>query len=135
MKMLEFVIIDDCKDNSFFFSESLKNAGYMNEVHIFDDPNDFLESGIIPDVIFTDINMPIMNGVEFIQKVKENPKYDNCILSVVSGVKNDITMEKELAELGVSYFFVKPIPIRALNEVLHEIQDFWMAWIRKQNVI
>ena len=63
-----------------------------------------------PDValIFTDINMPWMNGLEMVEEIKSNSPTKNipiCMLTTETSIES---LEKA-KELGVNAFLVKPV--------------------------
>lgn len=63
-----------------------------------------------PDLIYLDINMPEMNGFEFIEKLKVHPSIDynklNIVILTSSIHPTDLSHAREL---GIVYFFVKPL--------------------------
>ncbi|MCB1190692.1 MAG: response regulator [Leptospiraceae bacterium] len=65
---------------------------------------------ILPNLIVTDMNMPIMNGMEFIQELKKNPEWSIIPIIAMSLdlEKNDLNPDK-LYQLGVNEFIKKPI--------------------------
>jgi CheY-like chemotaxis protein len=60
-----------------------------------------------PNVIFLDLNMPIMNGTEFLRKIKEVEKLKN-IPVVILTTSNDEWAIKQVQELGAHNFVTKP---------------------------
>ena len=72
------------------------------------------------DVILTDLNMPEMDGVEFISSVKEsNP--DQIIL--VLTMMNDIGKVKKLIGMGINGFLLKNSPKKELFEALDTVMS------------
>jgi CheY-like chemotaxis protein len=64
----------------------------------------------LPDVILLDLNMPKMNGIEFLTRIRANQKWKNLKVFVLttSAEKED----KELTrKLGVSGYIVKPLKL------------------------
>ncbi|MGN6165964.1 MAG: response regulator [Flavisolibacter sp.] len=64
----------------------------------------------LPDIVLIDINMPRMNGLEFLHILRETPEWKNikCFMITTSDEKVD----KETAKnLGVSGYIVKPFKI------------------------
>jgi len=64
----------------------------------------------LPDIILIDINMPRMNGLEFLQVIRETPLWKGikCFMITTSDEKSD----KEAAgRLGVSGYIMKPFKI------------------------
>lgn len=58
--------------------------------------------------VTVDVEMPIMDGFEFVRKVKENSKYKNIPLIFVTSLSEKEEMEKGL-ELGVYDYIIKPV--------------------------
>ena len=68
-----------------------------------------------PDIIFTDIKMPKMDGIEFSEKVKRIlPK---CRIIIITGY-DDFEYAKEAIQLGVYEYLLKPIQKSQLLDVL-----------------
>lgn len=64
----------------------------------------------LPDVVLIDLNMPRMNGLEFLEVVRKTPEWKQlkCFIITTSEEKVD----KELAKkLGVSGYIVKPLKL------------------------
>jgi len=62
---------------------------------------------VLPDVIFLDLNMPIMNGTEFLRKIKTVGKLKNVQIVILS-TSSDEWAIKEVRELGAKDFVTKP---------------------------
>ncbi|WP_264537541.1 response regulator [Flavobacterium sp. N1736] len=83
-------IIDDDKDDRELFQEGIESLDleltYMeakNGVDALEKLN-ALELRQIPDLIFLDLNMPIMTGEEFLTEVKNNAKFKNIPVIIYS---------------------------------------------------
>jgi two-component system chemotaxis response regulator CheY len=74
------------------------------------------------DILFTDINMPLMNGLEFCKKIRSQPRFSNVKIIVISEHLVETTKES-LAELGVNSFVPKPFDLKTFNEVVVPIMD------------
>jgi CheY-like chemotaxis protein len=70
-----------------------------------------------PDIIFLDINMPMMDGWECLKKLKESSSYKTIptIMYSTSSAKRDIEMAYRL---GAQLFVTKPEDITELAEIL-----------------
>lgn len=73
-----------------------------------------------PDVIFLDINMPIMNGWECLKKLKDNTDYNSIpiIMYSTSSAKRDIDMAYSL---GAQLFLTKPEDFGELSQILEVV--------------
>lgn len=68
------VLIDDFPLTIQFIQYHLELAGYKN-IESFENPLDALEyiqNGNFPQVIITDFQMPVMNGLEFLERIKSS---------------------------------------------------------------
>jgi len=75
-----------------------------------------------PDVsmMLVDINMPLMNGLEFIQKVKALGKYDNIPIVIVSTEGKEEDTQRGIA-LGASGYVKKPFQPSDLHNLIAKI--------------
>ncbi|WP_291148034.1 response regulator [Flavobacterium sp. UBA7680] len=66
------------------------------------------EDPLVPDVILLDINMPKMNGIEFLRIIRsdENLKDLNVFIMTTSSESND---RDTAEELGISGYIIKPL--------------------------
>ena len=109
----DFTIL--CVDDDKIVLEILKNSfkDIFNHVYV---ASDGLEGyGAFnkhnPDIIITDINMPILDGMGMIQKIRE--KDSNVPIYISSAIEDSKVLLKSI-ELGVSGYVVKPIDIKQL---------------------
>lgn len=74
-----------------------------------------------PDIVITDILMPVMNGLDMIKAIKEiNPD----VSVIITTAFNDHDYFLRAIEMGVSKYVLKPIVIRKFIESINEI-----AWL------
>lgn len=75
-----------------------------------------------PDIIFLDINMPIMNGWECLTKLKLNDSYSYIPVIIYSTASYRKEVEKAF-DLGAFCFFTKPTDFKELISNLRAIAD------------
>lgn len=73
-----------------------------------------------PDIILSDIHMPIMDGIEFIKKVRKKDKNTPVVMITAHTDKKYLL---EAVELHMEKYIVKPINTRMLFEVLGKCID------------
>ncbi|MEA3512210.1 MAG: response regulator [Campylobacterota bacterium] len=70
------------------------------------------------DIVITDINMPVMSGLEMLKEIKSiNEEQNTLVISAYSDTKNFIDSIK----LGVDGYILKPITFEQLNSELFKI--------------
>jgi len=70
-------------------------------------------------LILLDLNMPVMNGEEFLEVVKADPRYEDITVIVVTTESNAGRLMK-LGRLGVSGFLHKPFEPEDLREIARQ---------------
>ncbi len=73
-----------------------------------------------PDIVFVDIIMPEMDGIELARKIREiNPQQ----MVVIISASNDIQKISETIEIGVNSFIQKPIDTKKIIELLQNVTN------------
>jgi CheY-like chemotaxis protein len=117
-KKLTAMVVEDEKVANELLSSTFKN--FFSEVHSSLNAEDALEmyKEVQPDVVFADIIMSGMDGIELSRKIREiNP---NQIIIVISA-SNDIEKISESIEVGVNSFIQKPIDTKKIIELLTNV--------------
>lgn len=73
-----------------------------------------------PQLIFLDLNMPIINGWECLKKLKEDERYSGIPVIMISTSSHKREMDKA-AQQGALCYFVKPSNFNELVDVLQVI--------------
>lgn len=80
----------------------------------------WLQEGNFPDLILTDIHMPNMNGVEFLDYIKKNDLFKSIPVVILSSEDNT-TQKISLLEKGASDYISKPFNPMELRVRLKKI--------------
>ncbi len=72
-----------------------------------------------PDIILTDIKMPVMNGIELIRRVRE--KYPDIEFAVLSGY-GEYEFTSQAMEEGVRHYILKPCDEEKVVEVIGKVK-------------
>jgi CheY-like chemotaxis protein len=117
-----FLVIDDDSDDRELFSEAL---ACVDPEIVCDQATDGAEAlkRLIaqeiaqPDIVFLDINMPIMNGWQFLTRLKKEDRYKNIPVIVYTTSSN--LKDKMIADdLGALCFITKPHAFGRLKNLL-----------------
>ena len=74
------------------------------------------------DLVITDINMPDINGLELINFMKNNSKYMNVPLVIVSTERSEEDRKRGMA-LGAMAYITKPFKAYELQEIIKQVID------------
>jgi CheY-like chemotaxis protein len=125
-------LIDDDNIYQFTARTILESTGLTKEIRSFYNGSEAIQffqnkenqrSDSLPDVIFLDINMPIMNGWEFLEEYhkiqSELPK--QITLYVVSSSIDDHDKQRSKSYKEVSDFIVKPVSRIKYKELIESL--------------
>ena len=79
-----------------------------------------LKSGINPDLIITDINMPYMDGLELIRNIKTLAGFRFKPIIVLS-TETQAEKRDEAKKLGATGWMVKPVDAASLIKVVKQV--------------
>ena len=117
------LIVDDSKTIRSVIKKTLDIAGVpvgdLYEAENGKEALDVMNSNWI-DLIFADINMPVMTGIEMIKKMSEDNTLDKTPVIIVS-TEGSKTRIDELLELGVKAYLRKPINPEELRNIVKEV--------------
>ncbi|MGZ3774549.1 MAG: response regulator [Bdellovibrio sp.] len=68
-----------------------------------------------PDIVITDVHMPVMSGIEMLEELKKRNLKANILVLTGKGEASVITRAMKLGVLG---FLEKPITIKGINEAV-----------------
>lgn len=70
-----------------------------------------------PDVILSDIMMPVMNGLQFKEEINKDTEKSQIPFIFLTAEGNPTTKRKSL-ELGVEMYIVKPVKPKDIKEIV-----------------
>jgi two-component system chemotaxis response regulator CheY len=87
----------------FYFNKSYTVVAKQNGK----DALEWMQQGVIPDVIIADVNMPEINGLDFIRQIRASGFFKNVPLIMLSG--NEGTSDKiKCLKAGADDYVIKP---------------------------
>ena len=78
----------------------------------------------LPALIFVDLSLPTLSGLDFIREVKGDPAIREIPVIILSGSENDDDVRAG-EELGAHSHFTKPISAQDLHWVTTSIRRYW----------
>ena len=118
------LLIDDDEDDQFIFLAAIKESVPGYECRISNNGPEGLialnSSSSKPEIIFLDLNMPRMNGFEFLTILKNDIQF-SAIPVIIFSTSDNPADKKRAQELGALKFITKTADIKQLKRDLHHI--------------
>jgi two-component system response regulator YesN len=84
------------------------------------------------DILLVDINMPIMNGIEVVRRLKES--HGKCKVVIISG-HDEFNYAQEAIRLGVTEYILKPVTPVQLNKILSNIKAQLLGELQQEKFV
>lgn len=117
-------LADDDEDDIFLFTQAISDTKISPDISVSKDGRQLINNLSIiypkvPDIVFLDINMPIMNGFECLQQVRSDysPELPVFLLSTVYDEGSVNTARK----LGATGFLTKTVCLPAFVQMLSDV--------------
>jgi two-component system, response regulator len=131
---LEVLLIEDNPDDIALTLRSLKKHNFINTIHVANDGVEALEHVFggdasaeprIPRVIFLDLKLPKVDGLEVLRKLKSDARTRMIpIVVLTSSMEHqDLT---ECYRLGVNSYIVKPVEFDDFARSIAELGLYWL---------
>ncbi len=117
------LVVDDSKTVRAVVRKTLELAGIpLNDYHEAANGKEALEilNNEWVDIVFADINMPIMGGIEMVEKMADNGLMKTIPVIIISTEGSKSRIEK-LKSKGVSAYLRKPFTPELLKQVVDDI--------------
>ena len=117
---MKFLTIDDAKVIRIILENVIKN--YVKGCEVLHAENGAIGLQILHDnpdvkIVFVDWNMPVLDGFEFVKKIRQNPIYNDVkiIMATTESQKDKVS---EAAKAGINGYIVKPFNQEIIDKVL-----------------
>jgi two-component system response regulator len=78
-----------------------------------------------PKVILLDIQMPKVNGIEVLERLKADPRTQHTPVVILTSSKEDPDIKKCYA-LGANSYIVKPVNFEGFAEAIRSLGFYWL---------
>jgi len=138
---LTILIIEDEANDVLLLKLALARSGIKNPIQIVTDGEEaigYLRGAgkyhdrsrfPFPSIIFTDLKMPRMGGIEVLQWLRSHPECSVIPVIVLTASRLDADIRRAY-EMGANAYLVKPTDIADLQEMVRTAYEFW-AWCEK----
>jgi len=109
--------------------EGLRRAGLSEAVTVVEDSEqalDQLSSQISPDLIFLDLNLTPMSGLDLLGRIRVHPHCATVPVIIISGSQNRDDVRKAY-EFGANCYITKPSSLDEFFTFMKISYDFWSS--------
>lgn len=130
-KYVSVMLVDDSEIDNFINSKMIEACGYAENVYMHTSSKSALEflqnmqqmknvsPFLLPEVIFLDVNMPIMDGLQFLEEFQKlKPSFvSSCKIYLLTASQNPLDMERARKNKLVYKIIQKPLSEPILNSL------------------
>lgn len=118
---MKIIVADDYYTNRLLISEILKSLGHdFIEVENGQEALEALEQNNDIDLVLMDLEMPVMNGIEAMQRIRKNFVYPKNQIPIIALTAHNPSMFiEECKESGFNKLIGKPYSIEKMAELIN----------------
>lgn len=127
-KTLKILLIEDDMIEVMKFNRTVSGLGLKHKVIEANNGEDAMKlleiKENLPDIILLDLNMPRLNGIEFLTMLKQDDilKYIPTIILTTSSNNRDLL---KCFEIGVSGYILKPLKYEDYITKIQRVLQYW----------
>ena len=134
---VEILLVEDNPNDVELTLHALRKNHISNRIHVVRDgvealefifcTGDYAERNIqeTPKVIMLDLKLPKVDGLEVLQRIKEDPRFRATPVVVLTSSRE----ERDVVEsyrLGVNSYIVKPVDFKKFTEAVQQMGLYWL---------
>jgi len=138
IRPLEILLVEDNPGDVRLTQEALRHHKVLNYLTVVTDGEQALAclrrqgpyaTAARPDLIFLDLNLPKMDGREFLAKIKadEDLRRIPVVVLTSSAAEEDIL---RTYDLHANCYVSKPVDLERFIHVVNSIEDFWVSIVK-----
>jgi CheY-like chemotaxis protein len=127
---LNILLVDDDEVDVMTVKRAFSKANIANHVFVATDGIEALEllrTDGVPTarrLVLLDLNMPRMNGIEFLREIRSDPALQ-ALTVVVLTTSNEDRDRVEAYQLNVAGYLLKPVTFHSFADVMATLNKYW----------
>jgi two-component system chemotaxis response regulator CheY len=127
---LKILVIDDHRiirnlEKHYLETMGIKNIEFADNGR---EALDKIEAGHF-DILFADLNMPVINGEELLKIIRSKPQYDKMAFVMVTA-ESENSKILEILNAGATFYLIKPFSPESFKQNVEKILD----WLKEREV-
>jgi CheY-like chemotaxis protein len=127
---LNILLVDDDEVDVMTVKRAFAKANIVNKVFVATDGIEALQllrADGVPSsrrLVLLDLNMPRMNGIEFLREIRSDPALQ-VLTVVVLTTSNEDRDRVEAYQLNVAGYLLKPVTFHSFADVMATLNKYW----------
>jgi two-component system response regulator len=134
---IKILLVEDNPSDLELATYALKKRGLSDNIKVIRDGAqalDFLfcrgefeqrDSSIQPDVIFLDLKLPKLTGIEVLEAVRAHEDTEHIPVIIITSSEQQVDIQKSYA-LGANSYVTKPVEFEQFVEVIGNLGAYWV---------
>ncbi|MEK8180085.1 response regulator [Flavobacterium buctense] len=140
---IHIILADDDEDDRLFFTDAFDELKINTKVNTFNDGVELMNylnqpEAILPNVLFLDLNMPRKNGIECLDEIKKNDRFNDIAIAIFSTSSSEEHIEETFVR-GANIYIKKPSDFATLKKVLSDVVtinwQYYTSGLNKDNFL
>ena len=135
--ILKIILADDDQDDRDFFKDAISDIEIdcflefcENGIALIDRLNDLVQP--VPDIVFLDLNMPMLSGLDTLEKIRKDSKFSRIPIIAIYSTSSDQKDRDRSLLSGADAYITKPSDFGFLKELLRKIFDMDCEQFKKE---
>lgn len=111
------LIVDDSVDSAMMLETIFEISGHETRTAQTGAAAIEVAATFLPEVIFLDIRLPDVDGVELARRLRAIPGLERAVMAAMSGFSDDQT-RRRATEAGIEHYLVKPVEFAVMERIL-----------------
>lgn len=119
---MHILMADDDKDEFYILQEAAEKTCEPLQISYVANWLELLRFVLktLPDILFLDLNMPVKDGIECLQLLREDRNYDKVSIIIYSTSANKNDIDKAYTN-GANYFILKPNALEDITNIVKKL--------------
>lgn len=83
----------------------------------------------LPDLILLDLNLPRLDGRQFLTHIKADPNFRRIPVIVLTTSQEEKDIQQSY-EIGANSYVVKPVTVEHIMKLVHALETYWLEVVR-----
>ena len=137
MKPIHILLVEDNEGDILLIQEALEGNPGVKHISVARNGQEALDFVFkteefakvpTPDLVLLDVNLPLVNGHDVLQKIKENEETRKIPVFMLTTSSSPEDVEKSYSRYA-NLYITKPVNMESFDEAITTIKNFWSGMI------